>query len=276
MKKYILTLCMVALLAGPVVAQEGDLGVTVDATWVSKYIWRGFDILDDKAAFQPSIDLNLWDSGFHFTVWTSWAGSSKGAGSVSTVNLQEWDYAISYEDTLLEGDQIQTDYTVAWVYYDYPDEPSSARDAQEFNVDFSWPRICPFGVVPHYQLIYNWPAEGGPVDQVAQDAGIPRYRDEEGFVHIFGMSYDTTVPGFMPDNPEQKLSFTMDMVYNDGTYGAAVDHDWSHIVWGLTAPMRCPWTGGTLTPAVYYQKSMDDSVNDENELWTGLSYTYKF
>jgi len=89
MKTCVLSLCLGALLAGPALAQQGDLGVTVDATWVSKYIWRGFDVLDDKAAFQPSIDFDLWDTGFHFTIWTSWAGASKNGGSISTVNKEE-------------------------------------------------------------------------------------------------------------------------------------------------------------------------------------------
>ncbi len=31
-----------------------------------------------------------------------------------------------------------------------------------------------------------------------------------------------------------------------------------------------------LTPGVYHQISMDDSVNNENETWAALSMTYKF
>lgn len=59
----------------------GDLGVTLDATWVSKYIWNGFDKLDDKAAFQPSVTLDLFDSGFTVGVWGSWAGTAAIATS---------------------------------------------------------------------------------------------------------------------------------------------------------------------------------------------------
>ncbi len=32
----------------------------------------------------------------------------------------------------------------------------------------------------------------------------------------------------------------------------------------------------TVTPALYYQISLDDSVNDEDELWGGLSVSYRF
>ena len=41
-------------------SQEQPLGVTADATWVSKYLWYGVDLLDDKAAFQPSVDVDLF------------------------------------------------------------------------------------------------------------------------------------------------------------------------------------------------------------------------
>ena len=97
------------------------------------------------------------------------------------------------------------------------------------------------------------------------------------------MDYSISVPGFLPENPEQVFTLSMDAVYNDGTYAtwnstrySGVDHDWSHILWGLSTDIRCPYTGGTITPAIYYQTSMEDSVNEEDELWTGISFSMKF
>ncbi len=70
MKKEGVLLVAVLLLgaAGLVQAQDEALGVTADATWVSKYIWRGFDLLDDKGAFQPSVDVDLFGSGWSVNV----------------------------------------------------------------------------------------------------------------------------------------------------------------------------------------------------------------
>ena len=48
-------LVMLAM-AGISTAAEGDLGISFDTTWVSKYIWRGVDMTDDKAAIQPSVN----------------------------------------------------------------------------------------------------------------------------------------------------------------------------------------------------------------------------
>lgn len=269
-KGILLTAVILLSMAGLAQAQE-ELGVTVDVTWVSKYIWRGFDRLDDKTAFQPSINLDLYDTGLSFNLWSSHAGSSKGGGSVSTVDAEEWRYALTYADSVLDGERYQTDYAVGWVYYDFPDMASNDADAQEFNVALSWPDICPAGVVPRYTLIKMWPAGGGG-DNNAMG----------GFIHVFGLGYDLTMPPILPDTTEQTLSFTWDITYNDGTgsgigafpTGSAVDHDWSHMLWGVSTAIECG--PGTFTPAVYYQISMDDSVNDEDEFWAGLSYTVSF
>jgi hypothetical protein len=35
-------------------------------------------------------------------------------------------------------------------------------------------------------------------------------------------------------------------------------------------------TGAKITPAVWYQTSMEDTVNKNDEFWGGLSYTLTF
>ena len=146
---------------------------------------------------------------------------------------------------------------------------SQDADSQEFNLALSWPNLFPVGIVPSYIAIWNWPAEGE-----GDLPGVPKHRATAGYIHVFGLGYDLTVPGILPDNPEQVLSFSAAAVYNDGTYGAGVDHDWSHILWGVSTSIDLPY--GTLTPAVYYQTSMEDTVNPEDEFWCGLSYGLKF
>ena len=80
--------------------EYGELGMNVDATWVSKYIFRGIDKLDDKAAFQPSVNFDFFDSGLSFTLWSSFAGSS-GTSKTSTVNAEEWRYILTYANSVL-------------------------------------------------------------------------------------------------------------------------------------------------------------------------------
>ncbi len=250
-------------------AAEGDIGVDVDVTWVSKYIWRGFDLLDDKAAFQPSINVDL-GHGFSVGVWASYAGSSKGGGSISTVNATELDYILTYNNSAFAGEAYQMDYAVNWIYYDLIDMPSKDADLQEINVALAFPQICPGGIVPRYTAIYIWPAQGGGLANGAT-----------GWLHQFGVDYDIAVGEIIPNNPEQVFTFSWDITYNDGAGATGrtdrlnPDHDWSHMTWGLSTEIACPF-GGTFRPGIYYQTSMEDTVNTEDEFWTGLSYTLSF
>ncbi|KKK89549.1 hypothetical protein LCGC14_2731970, partial [marine sediment metagenome] len=147
----------------------------------------------------------------------------------------------------------------SYIYYDFPDVASNDADQQEFNIGFSWPEICPFGTVPSYTIVYIWSAEGGGAN-----------RDIEGFIHVFGINKDIEV-----DCLENPVSFSWDLTYNDDAGRANVDHDWSHTTFGLSTSFDGIGSG-TLTPGIFYQISMDDSVNTQNELWTGISYALSF
>ena len=245
------------------VAEESNLGVDFDTTYVSKYMWRGFDILDDVSAFQPSINIDL-GSGFSANIWASYAGSggSTSAGS-SRVNLTEYDYTIAYACTLFESESYATDVAANYIYYDFTDEPTRAADAMELGVAFAWPDICPFGIVPSYYVGKIWEARSNSA----------LGKNYEGWVHVLGLGYDLTVEGLLPNVPEQVISLIAAATYNDG-YGGTAEHDWSHVVLGASTSLDCG--PGTFTPALYFQKSMDDAVNTEDEFWTSLSYTISF
>jgi len=260
MKKEMLFLTVVVMLnmVGVSSAAQGD--VDVDVTWVSKYIWRGFDILDDKAAFQPSVNVDL-GSGFSLNVFASLPGSGGDTkDGASRVNLEEWQYTLQYAGSAFEGEAYKTDYAVLWRYYDYPDHTTWDVDAQEFVVGFSMPDICEAGIVPSYAIVKMWPAKGGHANRAGG-----------GFIHVFGLGYQYTCP----DLPELPLDLSWSLTYNDGTGGKTIAHDWSHMVYGLSTSIDCP-AGGSITPAVYYQVSMEDTVNNEDEFWVGVSYGLSF
>jgi uncharacterized protein (TIGR02001 family) len=233
-----------------------EIGIDADVTWVSKYIWRGIDKTDDKAAFQPSVNFDL-GNGLSASVWSSQPASSKGGAAISNVNAEEWRYILTYSNSLWDGETYATNYAVSWIYYDYPDMASKDADFQEFNVGFAWPDLCTMGIVPSYTYIYMWSAKG---DGLAAAAG-------GGPIHVFGLGYDLAIAEL--PNP---LSLGAAAVYNDGTFG--VDHDWSHILWSVSTSFDCG--PGSFSPAVYYQTSMDDSVNTEDEFWCGISYGFSF
>jgi len=267
-KKGILLAVTILLIAtGLIQAQEAELTGTIDVTYLSSYIWRGFDMYSEgHSAIQPSIDLDLYGTGFGVNILMSRANSS------GFENSEELRYTLRYINSLLADETYTTDYTVGYTYYSYPDMPKNAYNMQEAFVALSWPKICPEGIVPSYTVVCSWPAEGN--SSSANDSG--------GWLHIIGLGYDVTVPGFVPETTEQILHLSAAVVYNDSAWDfvspggdGSVDSDWSHAVFGVSTAFDVA-ESLTLTPGLYYQASMDDSVNDDDETWASLSMTYAF
>jgi hypothetical protein len=48
------------------------------------------------------------------------------------------------------------------------------------------------------------------------------------------------------------------------------------MLWGLKTNFKCPATGGKITPAVYFQNSFEKTVNTQDELFAGISYSLSF
>jgi hypothetical protein len=245
-------------------AQGGGISGTFDITYASRYIWRGIDVYNDNhSAFQPSLDLDLYGTGLGLKLFWSRATGSKFE------NVEEFDLSLYYGNTLAEGESYATAYQVGWTYFTYPDEPGEARDFQEFFASISMPELCPAGIVPSYTVFCMWPSEGGSA-----------VNENGGFIHAVGLGYDLTVPELAPELPELVVNLSATLVYNDGVgagYGAngAVAHDWSHIVYGASTSIDL---GNNLEfcPGIYYQTSMENSVNSSDEFWTSLSLKYNF
>jgi len=258
MRKERVLLAVVILLAVAAFAQaqENKLGATVDFTYATRYIWRGFDRYpNNDGAIQPSIDVDLYGTGFGFNVWYSTATQD------GHVNGDQINYTTYYGNTAFKDEPYATKYKVGWMYYSYPHAPKNA--AQEAFASFSWPKICPLGVVPSYTIVKMWPA--------VEDSDVGDAYTESGWFHIFGLGYDWTVPQL----GNQVLKLSTELVYNDGAGAADVAHDWSHMVFGISTGFALT-QNLTFTPGFYFQKSMEKSVNGSDEYWTTLSMAYKF
>jgi hypothetical protein len=258
MKKMMLvTLLLVA--SGAAWAAEGKLGVDVDLTWASKVIWRGLDVGDNKAGFMPSVSFDLWGSGFSTKIMGYWAGAESN-GAEGGLPTEKYEYSFSYANSLNKGDAAQVDYNLTYTYADYYVHNSSYNDYQDLALTLALPKACPAGFVPRYTVAYSWSGRPGPTTGWMNAS-------EEGFVHIVGLDYNFKVG-------DQPFTLTADAIYNDGTYFDSVDHDWSHIVWGARTMFKVG--SGMLIPGIYYQTSMDDSVNRNDEFYTAISYKFSF
>jgi hypothetical protein len=274
MKQGVLFTVVVLLAAtGVAQAQEGDLHGSVDVTYQSKYIWRGFEVYGSKSAIQPSIDLNLFNTGFGISAMGHRANSSGYELS------ERWDYTVYYQNRLFGEESYAANYRLGWVYYNYPDLSYKNADLQELQAVVSLPKICPAGVVPSYVLVKLWPSKHGSwvASKFDLSTGMPSTGTPSGFAHIFMLDYGLHVAGLLPEIPEHVLNLHTEMVYNDGVgpAGQDVDHDWSNAVFGVSTDIGLD-KNLTFTPGIYYQISMDKSVNDDDELWSTFGLKYKF
>jgi len=268
MKKVILLTAVILLsTAGLAQAQEAELHGVVDMTYLSSYIWRGFDMYaEGHSALQSSIDIDWYGTGFGTTLFWSRA---VGSGFENT----EWlNTTLYYGNRILEGETYATNYRVGWTYYNFPDQPrrggsvTNGGDQQEFFAALAWPDICPAGIVPSYIIVCMWPAQS---NSNASGTG--------GWAHIFGLDYALSIPPIIPETTEQVLNLHAEAIYNDGVgpAGETVDHDWSNAVFGVSTDFDLG-NNLTFTPGFYYQSSWDDSVNDDDETWVSLSMKYRF
>jgi hypothetical protein len=261
--------------AGIAQAQDSELHGSVDMTYQSKYIWRGFDIYNDKSAFQPSLDLDLFGTGLGVNVMGHMANAS------GHVDGERWDYSLYYQNGINMDETYAMMYRVGWVYYNFPHISQSWADLQEMHAVLSMPKAIPGGLVPSYVLVKLWPNSSGAL--VASNLDLsksppqPSRGSASGWAHIFMLDYPLTIGGILPDTPEQVLNLHAEFVYNDGAGpgGQDVDHDWSNAVFGVSTGFKLS-EDLVLTPGVFHQISMEKTVDDQNETWANLSLTYKF
>jgi len=258
------------------IAPPGEVKGVFDITYASKYIWRGFNIYGSHGVIQPSIDLDWFGSGFGTKLKVDRAvGVGFRNVEQGSHGGERWDYTLYYGGKMgAESDTLASMYRVSYVYYNNSNEDDEDFDLQELNCALSWPNLTGVkGLVPTYILVKLWPAYSGSLVGSHSPAG----GTASGFAHIFMLDYGMAIPGLMPETPQQILNLHSEVIYNDGAGpgGQNVDHDWSNAVIGVTTDFET-CKNSVLTPGLFYQISMDSSVNDKDELWCSLSWRYKF
>ncbi|RJP31381.1 MAG: hypothetical protein C4527_07990 [Candidatus Omnitrophota bacterium] len=233
-----------------------ELGINLNFTYASKYMWHGYDIFGGNGAFQPSINFDYM--GFIAGIWASYPDTS------GSEDLSEIDLYIGYGRTFFEEESYAVDATILYTYFTFPKVSHKANlDAQEVDFIISMPNLIPLGpasLVPSYALGYLWDGVQGET---------PHF---DGFYHIFGLSYDIPVPALIPEQEEQAISLKWDIAYNDGPFNT--DSDWSYSTIGVSTTFE--WNNVYLTPSLNYQFSFNDVVNDEDDFYATISFGYNF
>ena len=273
MKQKVLLATIVLLAATALAQAQDELHGFIDLTYQSKYLWRGIDVYGDKSAIQPTLMLDLYGTGLGFSVEGHRANSS---GHELT---ERWDFTLFYKNALFMDESYAMQYLLGWRYFYHPDAPLDAApgmsiDLQEIHAVMSLPKILPVeGLVPTYVLVKLWPAESGAFVGSAGPPGTA-----SGFAHIFMLDYGLPIEDLLPEMPEQVLKLHGEVVFNDGVdpRGIGVDHDWTNAVFGISTDFNLA-DNVTLTPGLYYQVTMDETINDDqDETWCTLGLRYSF
>ncbi len=255
----LLTLTLGLALLHPLCASAIEIGdeevsVTVDFTYASKYMWHGFDIFENDGAFHPSVEFGYKE--FYAGVWGAWPDSS------GFEDLTEIDFYLGYERSFFTEQPYSLTVGLVYTYFSFP-KVNSESDGQEIAVSLAFDQLLPIGpsvLIPSYTVYYEW-------DGLQDEAAI-----DNGFYHAFALSYDVPIPALLPDQQEQAITLMADVQIGDGPIETAPGLLFSTI----GASTTFEWNNIYFTPAVYYQFSFEDSVNDEDELYTLISVGFAF
>ena len=97
MKKIVLALFISLMAAGVVFADDAPKTLDVGETVVTRYIWRGLDLLNHAPSFQPYVTWYAGNSGFSANAWFSWALSKRD--EVPVRHDDEIDLSTTYTKT---------------------------------------------------------------------------------------------------------------------------------------------------------------------------------
>ena len=251
---------------------QGGLQAMVGATWDSQYVWRGFDVFRDASAIHLLTDLNLFDTGFGV--------SAVGHQSLSDAfgELQRWDGTVYYQNGLFGGEPWATNFRLGYVYYYYPKlNYGLTQDLMEGHLILSWPNLLPIkGLQPSYAFAYMWP---GMQNHWAEIENPDFDENSTGMFHILMLDYAFSVPALIPGMDDQAIRLHSELVYNGGVspYGTDVVHGLSDAVVGASTDFAFGADRNlVLTPSVYYQWSLEETINPDNEFWVSVSLKYAF
>lgn len=251
---------------------RGGLHGVAGASWDSQYIWRGFNIFNGDSAAHALVDLNLFDTGFGV--------SAVGHQSLSESfgDQQRWDGTVYYQNGLFAGESYATNFRLGYVYYYYPKlNEGRTQDLMEGHVVLSWPNLLPIkGLQPSYAFAYMLP---GMSNKWAEIENPDFDENSTGMFHIAMLDYAFTVPALLASMDDQAIKLHSELVYNTGVspFGNEVKSGFSNAVVGASTDFAFGANHNIiLTPSLYYQFSLEETVDPDNEFWGGISLKYAF
>ena len=213
-------------------------------TYVSQYIWRGWDLApDSEPALQGGISV-AHPSGVSLDVWGSYAIDDDS-------QLDELDYTIGYATMISDTAELSFGYTL----YTFPSLTEGGGAAQsESREAFAGLAFPDVFLGPSLTLYHDW-------------------EDGDGTYIFLGLGYDVefTESGAPP------LCLSLGAGYNSGQWGSATttgrdEKGISDI--DLGASMTFTAGSVDITPSLNYIITPMDEINDDNEFFVGLDFGF--
>jgi hypothetical protein len=115
--KIVSCAAIVWLVAGSFVfaGDDPNVSVTIASDFLSKYIWRGQNIVNDWVA-QPSVSLGY--KGFTASIWSNFCLTNK---IDARDEFTEFDYSLDYTAAIPGQDLLS--FSVGTIYYRFPNQP---------------------------------------------------------------------------------------------------------------------------------------------------------
>jgi len=209
-----------------------EIGFYSDLTLVSRYIWRGFDtIADDRPAVQPSVTFALGNSGVWLNLWSAIA--------LADTDFVELDLIAGYDKVFSK----EMAFSAGVGYFTFPsmsNYPDKNSTSPEAYVGITASSLL---FTPCLTLYYDFNVGDGVYTTLSLNQSF----------HIKDKILCST---FVIGYTSQYQDFGVDPGFSDICLGVSTDFGIKSI---------------TLTPSINYVIVPNETINDEDEIWVGLT-----
>lgn len=245
------------------------LGITLTGAWWSKFMWRGFKILN-SGGYLHDVDVNLWDTGFHFRFQGAYPSHDRGKPLLSgnppwldfarrpkydRSDIDIFGYNLSWKKDVCEGLNVE----VGGNYFDMYGLDSQKAD---FLESYGILTLTKIPLTPHFGAYYDWP-----------------YNDKhkgEGWMTDLGITKHVPFAGCSALGiSATAFLLSADLWYNGGAWSGGVDPGWAYAEFKAMLPIPLPHHL-MLIPGVTYQWSLEDTVDKDDELYATVALQYKW
>ncbi len=214
-----------------------QIQTSANLTVVSRYIWRGFDTIpNNRPSVQPSLTLGFGESGLWLNLWS--------AVAIVDTDFVELDLIVGY-DRVLSKDITFSTGAGYFTFPSYPNYPDKNSTSPEIYLGATFSSIP---LSPRLTSYYDFNLGDGLYLTLDLQYSFPLGAKDLRSTFLLG--YTT-----------QYKNFGIDSGLSDICFGLSTDFCLKKF---------------TFTPSLNYVIVPNETINQEDEIWAGLSINYDF